>query len=235
MQRRSPETRRSIDRRTAICFGFGDSIAKSALERFYEALTRNDSTEPADLVFVLAGRMERKKYGLDLYRAGLARRLILSIGRFEVSRMARIGFNELEELIQLRDSTPPDERHFFVEMNASGTYIEKVRLRRWSTYGELLAFRDRLAFDAARSVLVVSTDIHLRRVAVTLERLLCSPKRKILYCAVPDGYGSLKREQWWTRRADRRFVMSEALKLAAYRLILPMPGWVVRRLMRLKG
>jgi uncharacterized SAM-binding protein YcdF (DUF218 family) len=220
---------------TATCFRSGDNIASSVLDRLYEALTRNDRPEPADLIFVLAGRMERKKYGLDLYRAGLASRLILSIGRFEVSKLARIGFKAPAELIELRDSIPPEERHFFLEMNAAGVRVEKVTLRRWSTYGELLALRDRLVSDPACSLLIISTGIHLRRVTLTLERLLGNSSRKILYCAVPVGYGSLKKEKWWTRREDRRYVVSEAFKLAGYRLILAMPDWAIRRLMRLKG
>lgn len=178
--------------------------------------------------------MERKRYGLDLYGTGLAPRLVLSIGRFEVSKMPRIGINVPAELIELRDSIPPEERHFFLELNASGVHVEKAKLRRWSTYGELLAFRDRLVSDPARSVLVISTDIHLRRAALTLDGLLYGSNRKILYCAVPDGYGSLKKAKWWTRREDRRYVMSEAFKLVGYRLILAMPGRAVRMLMRLK-
>ena len=60
---------------------------KSALARLYESVICNDAPMPADLIFVMAGRMERKIYGLELYRAGIAPKLVLSIGRYEVSKM----------------------------------------------------------------------------------------------------------------------------------------------------
>lgn len=48
------------------------------LRYLYESLTLSDPPTPADLIFVLAGKMERKQYGIELiglYPAGLARRL----------------------------------------------------------------------------------------------------------------------------------------------------------------
>src|SRR3954454_20355013 len=98
----------------------------------------NDPPEPADLIFVLAGRMDRKRYGLELYRAGVAPRLLLSVGRFEVSKMATIDFEGVEEMIVQRNNLPPHKRHFFCEMNSSGLHIARPELRRWNTYGEIL-------------------------------------------------------------------------------------------------
>src|SRR4051812_12854708 len=114
---------------------------------FYHRLTRNDPPRPADLIFVLAGRMNRKQYGLDLYRAGLAPRLLLSIGRFEVSRMRAIGFEKADELITYRDRIAPRERHFFYEFSISGMRLEAPRLAQWNTYGELEALREALKHD----------------------------------------------------------------------------------------
>lgn len=53
----------------------------------YKSLTQNDAVQAADLIFMLAGRTERKHFGLELYSAGMAPQLLLSVGRFEVSRM----------------------------------------------------------------------------------------------------------------------------------------------------
>lgn len=38
--------------------------------RTYESLTLNDSPQPVDLIFVMAGR-ERKRCGLERYRTGI--------------------------------------------------------------------------------------------------------------------------------------------------------------------
>ena len=204
------------------------------LERLCKALARNDSPESVDLIFVIAGRMDRKRYGIELYRAGFAPRLLLSIGRFEVSKMAVLDFDASDELIRLRNCTAPDERHFFCEMNGEGIQIRKVSLRRWSTYGELLALRERLISDEVHSMIVVSTDIHLRRIAVSLEEIFRGLRVKVRFCPVPDRYSSFQREKWWTRPADRSLVIKEAVKLMSYRTILTAPGWLIQRLMRLR-
>ena len=200
----------------------------------YDRLTRNDAPQQADLIFVLAGRMERKQYGLNLFRAGVAPRLLLSIGRFEVSKMRTIDFERVDELIAQRDRTRPDERHFFCEIDSSGRWIEKVRLRRWNTYGEVLALREFLEGNMPRSMIVVSTDVHLRRVALTFERVFRDRLLEVHYCPVPSRYSSLGKQEWWSRPEDRKYVLMELAKLPAYRLILGLPEWMIRRIMQLR-
>jgi hypothetical protein len=207
----------------------------SGLCRVFEGLTRNDPVQPVDLIFVLAGRLERKAYGLELYRAGVASRLLLSVGRFEVSKMPRLDFEGAAELIAERDRTAPGERHFFCEMNAAGTHIESVKLRRWNTYGEMLGLREYLNRQMPRSVMIVSTDVHLRRVAFVFERIFRDRAVEARYCPVPARVSSVRKDGWWERPGDRRFVVTEMGKLAAYGVILRMPNWAIERVMRLKG
>ncbi len=180
----------------------------------------------ADLIFVMAGRMERKPYGLELYRAGVAPRLVLSVGRFEVSKMGALDLEGLDVLITLRDITPPGERHFFVTVDAVGTHVANAHSPRWSTYGEALALRKYLEEHPARRVLVISTDIHLRRVALAFAHAFRNTPVEFRYGAVPA------RGEWAAKGAG--FVIKEKLKLAGYAVILAMPDWAVRRLMRLK-
>jgi len=207
---------------------------QSLLYRLYESLTRNDPVTPADLIFVMAGRMERKRYGLDLYRAGLAPRLLLSIGRFEISKMGTLDFAETPRLVAERDRTPPDQRHFFCEIAAAGTRIEKARLPRWNTYGELLGLRAYLDRHPAARILIVSTAVHLRRTALAFQRIFRGLPIEAHFCPVPPELSSVGREAWWTRRYDRRFVLKETGKLAGYSAILKLPDWMVRRVMRLR-
>lgn len=204
--------------------------------RLYESLSRNDAPAPADLIYVMAGKMDRKNYGLELYRAGLAPELVLGVGRFEVSRMHEVVLDRLlvDELVALRDQTPPAQRHFFVKVSRDGPSIEKRILRRWSTYGEILDLRHWLEANHVRKVLIVSTDVHLRRVALTCAKVFRGMPVEFLYCPVPPGFSSLRKEGWWTRPKDRRFVMKEMMKLVGYRVILSLPGWACRRLMRLQ-
>jgi uncharacterized SAM-binding protein YcdF (DUF218 family) len=211
-----------------------DSIL-TPLEWFYERLTLHDQPRPVDLIFVHAGRMERKQYGLQLYRAGLAPRLLLSIGRFEVSKMPAADFAVVDELIARRDRTAPGERHFFYEMTASGATIETTRLTPWNTYGEVAALREYLKRGQPRSLIVVSTDVHLRRVAGTFAQVFHGAAFEIRYCPVPAASSSVRQEEWWSRFEDRKYIFRETVKLAAYQAILKMPDGMIRRIMRLKN
>jgi hypothetical protein len=203
------------------------------LRRIYERLTRSDLPTAADLIFVHAGRMERKQYGIELYRSGIAPRLILSVGRFEISKMAAMGFEGAAELIAQRDRAAPGDRHFFCEMSGSGIGIEKVRLRSWDTYGELLALRDFLKCNMPGNLLIVSTDVHLRRVALTFQKVFGGvPNAK--FCPVPVSKSSLIKDSWWSKPENRNFVLKESIKLAGYRTILAMPERVGLAIFQMK-
>ena len=190
------------------------------LRRLYEHLTLDDPPAPSDLIFVLAGRMDRKRYGLELYRKGVAPRLLLSVGRFEVSKMPTVGFEGSNKLIALRNTLPADDRHFFCEMSGSDLQIEHPKLRRWNTYGEILALREFLRNRMPRSLLVISSDVHLRRVALTIDKVFRGALPQVRYCPVPTY--------------NRGYILKETIKLAGYRVILSLPDWMIRRIMRLK-
>jgi hypothetical protein len=205
------------------------------LRRFYETLTRNDSVQPVDTIIVMAGRMERKHYALELFRAGLAQRLILSVGRFEVSKMDWSDLDCVEELKSLRDATSPVERHFFVVIDVSGIRVSKGDLQMWSTYGEVLAYRRLITLADVRRVMVVSTDVHLHRVAMTFGTVFRKSPVLFSFCPVPPEVSFMSRDNWWKRSASRLFVVSESVKLCAYWIGLSAPEWATSRLMRLTG
>lgn len=205
----------------------------AALYRLYDSLARNDAIQPVDLIFVFAGRMERKSYAAGLYRAGIAPRLLLSIGRFEVSRMRGIGFEKAPELMALRDRLPPRDRHFFAEIDAAGVRFQTACLRRWNTYGEVLGLREYLRRDMPRRVALVSTDVHLRRIALTFEKVFRDTPVDACCWPVPAEASSLRREGFWLRSADREYVLKEMVKLPAYGAILRLPPRAIGRIMRL--
>jgi len=206
---------------------------KALLVSLYTTLVVNNPVEPVDLIVVLAGRMERKEYGLNLFRSGIAPRLVLSIGRFEVSKMTRINLDGLAELKALRDTIPPDDRHFFTTVDGTGIHHEHVKLRRWSTYGEALALKNFFNDARARRVMIISTDVHLRRVALTFSKVFHDSPFQFSYCAVPSTF--LNSETWWMHEQSRRFVFSEMVKLIGYRIILSLPDVIARPLLRLKS
>jgi DUF218 domain len=206
----------------------------SCLNGLYQSLTWNDPVESVDLIFVMAGRMERKQYGLELYRAGIAPRLVFSVGRFEVSKMSRLEWEGFHDLIALRERTQPDDRHFFVEVDSSGIHIERAKLQRWNTYGEALGLRQLLAGGNLGKVMIISTEIHLRRVAFTLNKVFHDVPVKFSYCPVPPRLEFLRKDRWWSRPYDRWFVLKEIVKLVGYVVVVSMPEWAIHRLMRLR-
>jgi hypothetical protein len=202
----------------------------------YDFLTKSDSVEAADLIFVLAGRMERKQYGLELYRARGAPHLLLSVGRFEVSKMHKVDPHNADgwkELVSLRDRTPARDRNFFVHVDGAGMRFQKVELPRCGTYGEVFALRKFLKDPAVRKVLVISTDVHLRRVALTFDTLFRNQPIEFRYCPVPSRLSFMTRHDWRALASNRRFVWNEFAKLIGYWLILSMPERISQRLMAL--
>ena len=162
----------------------------------------------------------------------------------DLPRVAALDVAGVAELISYRDRIPPEQRHFFCEIEAHRMRIANPRLLKWNTYGEVLALREYLAGGrpdeldlaggrALTRMIIVSTDIHLRRVALVAERLFRGWPLRFQCCPVPRGRSPVWEEKWWTRRADRRYVISETLKLAAYRAILLMPESIIRGSLRL--
>jgi hypothetical protein len=153
--------------------------------------------------------------------------LVLSIGRYEVSKMPGAEWEGIDELKSLRDRTAPSERHFFMTTDAAGVRFDKTELLRCSTYGEALAFRSFLQDLKARSVMVISTDVHLRRVALTFAEVFRGSPIRFLYCSVPARFGTVASDNW--------FVAKEMTKLVCYRAALSAPGWLAYRLLLLTG
>jgi uncharacterized SAM-binding protein YcdF (DUF218 family) len=215
--------------------GQAHAFWQSWLLNWYQTLTCDDRPKPVDLIFVMAGRIARKHYGIELLRAGVAPRLVLSTDRFEVSKMSKFGLQGFEELIALRDRTPPDQRYFYWKMSASGGSVEKRKLSRRNTYGEALGLRQFLEEEKAQTVMIVSSAVHLGRVALTFAKVFRNVPVAFIYCPVPSRLDGLHSGCWWTRPEDRRYVLQETVKLAGYRALLSMPEWAIRLLMPLKA
>ena len=185
------------------------------LERVAGFLSVGQSPAPADLIFVLAGRPERKEFGMELYRRGLASRLILSIARFETRKLASVGLEQLD-LPKLALSLPASQRHFFVELSAIDTKVTVTGGSGTGTFPELLMLAKYLQKTPPRSMLVVSTSIHLRRVRFCCRQIDFFQSMDIRYLAVPEEKSSLRMRHWYCHRSSIKYVASEYTKLAGY-------------------
>jgi hypothetical protein len=169
---------------------------------------------PCDVVFVLAGLPERKTYGLELLREGITNRLVLSVGRFEVRKFAATPLGD-PTMIGYSRSLPAGERHFFVEITATGATWTPARLNGLGTFAELRGFA-RLLPEAGLRVGIVSTSIHMRRVHLCCRHIGRLRRSEIRYYPVPEEYSSFRQADWWRSAFGRTYVRNELVKLPWY-------------------
>ncbi|HEX7287726.1 MAG TPA: hypothetical protein VF532_16170 [Candidatus Angelobacter sp.] len=154
---------------------------------------------------------------MELFQRGLAPRLVLSVSRFDVRHAAAL-LPGGEELIRLRDQTPPEKRHFWMEFQGSRRSISQAGVQRTGTYGELKAIGEYLALQPPATIAFVSTSIHLRRVRFCCRRIPFFLGKRVCFWAVPEGMSSFQRATWWKHPGGWRYLVSEYAKLAGYRL-----------------
>lgn len=185
------------------------------LRRIREWLSPVETLRPADLIFVLAGRQFRKEYALELFRQGLAPRILLSVARFEIRRFSKMELPVPLDLLSLASTIPPPQRHYFVEFRGQMFHVKHLRLGRFGTLGEVEALTEWLKdHREVASVVIVSSATHLRRIRLCCRALL--PKAvEVRLAAVPAelaASGTGKRAE----RESAGAVLGELLKLAVY-------------------
>jgi hypothetical protein len=188
------------------------------LESACNYLVSADAPAACDLIFVLAGRPERKPFGLKLHAKTLAPRLILSVGRFEVRQTAEMLGN-VPDLLMMRDRTAPQQRHFWLDFHDGRPTISAARLKRPSTFWELQAMADYLESEPPASIGIVSTSIHLRRVRFCCSRIPFFKSRSLYLLPIPEEQSGFQRRGWWTRADHWSYLASEYVKLVAYRVL----------------
>jgi len=153
------------------------------MPRLHNWLSPADAPRCADLIFVLAGRMHRKDYALALFRLGLAPRILMSVGRFEIRRFSRMLLPVPLDLLALAQEVPPPRRHYFVFFHGLEVRAERVQPRRFGTLTEIDALARWLdAHPEIRSLLIVSSDTHLRRLRLCCRSML-SPGIELAFIA----------------------------------------------------
>jgi len=149
-------------------------------------LSLADSPCNSDLIFVLAGGMDRKEYALELFRQGAAPRILLSVGRFEIRRFSKMPLPVALDLLKMAQAVPPPKRHYFVDFQADVVGVEYVRPGRLGTLTEINALARWLSARLqVRSVLVVSNATHLRRIRICCHSILC-PDLEMTFVPAPN-------------------------------------------------
>lgn len=188
--------------------------------RLFDFLSTGGPPVPSDAIFVFAGRPERKRFGLELFKRGLAPVLILSVGRFEWRRFPDLGLPDDGGLTRLVQETYYKHRHFFVTVGPDGASARFVPTHFLGTLREALALAEEVRAKGYRSILVVSTSIHLRRARLALRHTLKDLPVRVAYTAVPESESKIRCDDWWQTATGWTSVTGELFKLAIYRLLL---------------
>lgn len=189
------------------------------LQSIYDFLAKSDPVTSCDLVVALAGHPQRKSFALSLFRQGRARRLVLSTGRYEVRHTAAMMPEVAQELLALRDATLPAKRHFWIDISHEQTTVSRATLSRVGTFEELEAVADYLKVQPPRTLGLVSTSIHLRRMRFCCSRITFFQQINVLFWPVPEVEASPQRDGWWRSPANWGYICSEFVKLAGYYLV----------------
>lgn len=190
------------------------------LIRLFEWLSCGDSVTDTDLIFALAGRQSRKSCALEMFSRGRAPQLLLSVGRFEIRRFGDLPLPVRLNLPQLAASVAPPKRHLFVSLAQTTAQVEFIPRGRLGTLSEIRALKTWLAARAEiRSVLIVSSAPHLRRVRLCCSSLLpVSVQFRLLAAAGEEEWSPPG--LWWQSARKKSILLPELPKLLLYWFVL---------------
>ncbi len=177
------------------------SLRSGIAQSVYDYLDVGKSPRPADCIFVLAGKQERKTYGIKMWRFGYAPQLVLSIGRFEWRKYGELGLESDGGLDDQKERIPPKKRHFFVRLDRQDTVCTPIRKGFFGTRTEAREFARYSRDLSIRSLLIVSSPVHLRRVALVFRRAFRKSGIQLTFVAMPekpDFNSSPARSETWS-------------------------------------
>lgn len=156
------------------------------------------SPQKADVIRVLGGDEERYIYGVELYKQGYGSKLIVSLG---------------ERLIPLLQRSSADiVRDFASSQGIPASDI--IMMASESTYEEALLTKELIKQEGIRSVLVVSSPFHMRRVAMTFKRVIGS-EAELTFVSVPLAQSRFDL-RWWSDEDSISAVVHEYVSLIYY-------------------
>ncbi len=182
-------------------------------QRIYDSLDIGKSPHIADCIYVPSGKQEQKVYGIKMWRFGYAPQLILGVGNLELERFGELGLESLDGLESMIGQTPQKKGHSLVRMDRQETTCTPVRGGGlFEIRTEARALAEYLRNMSVRSMLVVSSPVFLRRIALVLRRSLRKSGIRLTYVAVPEKIS-------FDNPATRAEIWTEFRKYLLYRLL----------------
>lgn len=167
-----------------------------------------DPVRPADVIAVFATGEERARHAARLYHSRVAP-VILATGGVPIKSLEavcekRVTGAELTAALLVEDGVPRSA----IRIVPEGT----------STYEEGEAIRRFVLENGYRSIIVVSSPYHMRRVRDTMRHLLRGTAVAARLSPAEDGEFNIN--EWWLHERDFIRVANEYMKLAYYHVML---------------
>jgi uncharacterized SAM-binding protein YcdF (DUF218 family) len=164
-------------------------------------LVVGDALEPADVIHVMAGPIDRAAYAVDLYQQGYGRQLLVTgpwSPRLNMTHAEFVGRYALARGVPEAD------------LHVDGSRIN-------STYSEAMRLRHFLESSPTpiESVIVVSDPHHMWRTRWTYRRVLDMSGVRLQMAPVPFEQSRLQR-LWWTDALSVNMVFREYIKIGYY-------------------
>lgn len=160
----------------------------------------------------------------------MAKRVLLSVGRYEIRSFADLDLPIWPRLWQLRSDTSPKKRHFFVSFDGYGWDACRIPVHLLGTMSEIRALRGWLQRQVQiSSVLVVSSGPHLRRIRMCCRHFL---PRTVAFrlIAAPSTEESPLTQESSSRGWRRSDILLEWSKVLLYGFVL-----MLYKIPRLRG
>lgn len=166
-------------------------------------LIAGDELQPADLIHVLGGDVERIDYGIALHQQDYGGKILFTGGRVEIP-LANMTYSRLAREYAQARGIPPES---ILPLESTAT----------STFEEVLELQHVLASDSSlQTLLIVSSPYHLRRARWIFEKAL-QPRVQLRFVPVPFER-SRHKQRWWTTELSLQAVVNEYLKIPFYLL-----------------
>ena len=172
-----------------------------------------DPLRPADLIAVMPSGWKGVDYGIELYKKGYAPKLML-IGGYPFEflqkdgpsfRVVRIDWELVARAIALEAGVPDD-----AILTRGGS----------STYEQARQFVELAEASQLNTVIIVTDDVHSRRISWSVAKFPASAKLALIYSPVPLSIYLLEKQfeadQWWASEDGVKNVFAEYVKLGYY-------------------
>jgi uncharacterized SAM-binding protein YcdF (DUF218 family) len=172
-------------------------------------MAREDPLQKADAIFVFAGSyLERPLDAADLYNAGYARWIVVT---------RSIAEQQTFELRRRKVRIPTEHeltRDILLQLGVPADALVTPSFIHDNTAEEARTLRELALQHGWSRVIAVSSQYHMRRVMVAVDRQLRGTTVQVL--ARGSRYDASSPDRWWTSRSDIRRLATEVPKLVAY-------------------